>query len=126
MTALGRKTQFRLQTVENAELQSDKLILPASCFKTLCERNIAFPYTFKCQPDIIINTTRSTPPNFIYAGVLEFSAPEASVSVPTWLLDHLGLVSGAWLLVCVQRLPTGVSALFQPSAAVDLDTIKPL
>lgn len=60
------------------------VVMPASALDTLSRLNIMYPMMFRVRAE---RTGRST-----HCGVLEFSAPEGVVYLPSWVLCLPGVV----------------------------------
>lgn len=107
--------------------------MPASALDTLSRLNIVYPMMFRVTSDL---GQRST-----FCGVLEFSAPEGVVYLPSWvsgkapllvalltclqMMRGLGLTAGDLVTLTNVALPVGSYIKIQPQSVDFLDITDP-
>jgi len=91
--------------------EGDKVLLPPSALQSLMQRagEASMP-----QPMLFRLSVAGTQGGGKHVGVLEFSAPEAAVVVPLWLMRQLGAEDGTEMLLETAELPRGTFAKLQP------------
>jgi hypothetical protein len=92
------------------------LVLPSSFFKTLSDKNVSFPYTFK-----VISEQSA---KFCCAGVLEFSADAGIAFASDWFLNQLNVEAGATVQVVSHRVPHGEYVQLEPNVDFDIASSK--
>eukprot|EP01083_Nonionella_stella_P024171 66813_1 len=107
----------------NADCKGDKIKLPQSASERLLSiPNITYPLCFELSVPIsreeILNAMQnglSKPQRkFIHCGVLDFTASEGCVCVPSWIMDNLGVSESCTLTVSNITLPKGRYVRLQP------------
>uniref|UniRef100_A0A0K0ES12 Ubiquitin fusion degradation protein 1 homolog n=1 Tax=Strongyloides stercoralis TaxID=6248 RepID=A0A0K0ES12_STRER len=96
-----------------------KILLPSSTLDYLMRSNIEYPMMFK-----LLNTNdeiqRAT-----HCGVLEFSAEEGKVYLPSWMMEQLLVNDGDLISVEYVQLPKATYAKLQPQSVDFLDITDP-
>lgn len=95
----------------------DKVILPPSALEALTMRHVQYPMSFRLDNPV---TGLS-----IHTGVIEFTAPEGKVYIPSWLMDYLALTEGYMVQVTNVRLPKATFVKLQPHSKTFLDLSNP-
>lgn len=83
-----------------------RVLLPASCLDVLAKLNVAYPLQFEIK-------ARKTGLR-VWAGVLEFVAPEGQVILPRWMFMQLGIEPRETVQVRTAQLRQGVLVKLQP------------
>ncbi|KAL1130875.1 hypothetical protein AAG570_012116 [Ranatra chinensis] len=94
-----------------------KILLPPSILDTLSRLNISYPMLFKLKNPSVDKTT--------HCGVLEFTADEDTICVPTWIMLTLCVNPGELVNVESVSLPTATYTRFQPQCELFLDISNP-
>ena len=87
----------------------DKIVMPASALEELSRMQIQFPMMFEIAHNSDISTKRS------HCSVLEFTAPEGTVYIPSWMMSNLGLdpYGNSVVELTNVSLPKGTSVQFK-------------
>jgi hypothetical protein len=135
-------SSLRIRPISNNNNKGDRIVLPASVLSHLLEKSDRNEQQHSTQnynqdsdddndSDAELDTNTSTntedtttPLTFelrneatgqhTHAGVLEFSAEEDTVQLPTWMLQSLSVVDGDLITIQTKKLPKGTWAQFQP------------
>lgn len=94
-----------------------KVFLPASALEKLTRLHIAYPMIFE-----LINGAKE---KTTHAGVLEFTAEEGKIYLPTWLMNTLLLEAGDLLQIKSTDLPPGSFIKLQAQSTDFLDISDP-
>ncbi|KAK9499630.1 hypothetical protein O3M35_002641 [Rhynocoris fuscipes] len=94
-----------------------KIILPSAVLDFMANQPFQYPMLFK-----LMNPEDS---KLTHCGVLEFVADEGTVYAPSWMLEQLGVESGALVRVESITLPVAVFSRFQPQSSNFLDISNP-
>jgi len=98
------------QTDDPTKLEyGDKIVLPQSALSELSRMNIQFPIMFQITNE---NGTRRSS----HCSVLEFTAPEGTVYLPTWMFRNLDMNPSTKNVVSLRNVPLkkGTFVTFQP------------
>lgn len=101
-------------TVENAPVElnhGDKVILPPSALEQLLQQvgpsgTLPSPLTFELRHPHTAAT--------IHCGVKEFSSPDSTIQLPTWMRESLGLHTQDHVVIKLALLPKGTFARLKP------------
>lgn len=74
---------------------------------------------------ILLEICNETLSKKIYCGVQNFDGPEYMVGIPQWLMENLGIDSGAHVNIRTVSLEKGTFARLQPTESVFLDLDQP-
>uniref|UniRef100_A0A0N5C2H0 Ubiquitin fusion degradation protein 1 homolog n=1 Tax=Strongyloides papillosus TaxID=174720 RepID=A0A0N5C2H0_STREA len=96
-----------------------KILLPSSALDYLMRSNIEYPMMFKLS-NIENEIQRAT-----HCGVLEFSAEEGKVYLPTWMMEQLLVNDGDLISIEYVQLPKATYAKLQPQSVEFLDITDP-
>ncbi|KAJ9698457.1 hypothetical protein PVL29_007509 [Vitis rotundifolia] len=95
----------------------DKIIMPASALDLLTKLEISFPMLFKLKNPASGRVT--------HCGVLEFTAEECTMHLPSWMMENLLLEEGDMVKVKNVSLPAGTYMQLQPHTKNFLDITNP-
>jgi len=84
----------------------NKIVMPTSCFKTLIDLGLEYPFMFE-----IVNCKNK---NKSHCGVIEFSSLEGMGYLPSSMMCNLGLVDGDVIYMCSARIPPGTYLKIKP------------
>jgi ubiquitin fusion degradation protein 1 len=93
------------------------VLMPQSALEVLSRLNISYPMIFKIRNSAIDKET--------FGGVLEFSAAEGIVYLPSWMFRQLGLTTGVQVEVSSTSVPLGIFTKIQPQSPAFLDISDP-
>uniref|UniRef100_A0A0N5CGG6 Ubiquitin fusion degradation protein 1 homolog n=1 Tax=Strongyloides papillosus TaxID=174720 RepID=A0A0N5CGG6_STREA len=96
---------------------SGKIFLPASALDQLMRSNIEYPMMFK-----ISNKETGV---FTHCGVMEFTAEEGKIYLPTWMMQQLSLSIGQIISIKYTSLPRATYAKLQPQSIDFLEISDP-
>lgn len=94
-----------------------KVFMPTSALEQLTRLHITYPMLFE-----LINGAHD---KMTHAGVLEFTAEEGKIYLPSWLMQVLMLEAGDLLQVKSTDLPPGTFTKLQPQSPAFLDITDP-
>ena len=120
----------------NTSSKGDKICLPQSCSDNILNNpNVTYPLCFELSisPSRIdvLNALQNGLPKpqrkYIYAGILEFNAPDNVVLCPPWMMNDLTINDGDKVTICNITLPKGKFVKLRPHNALkDISAKKQL
>jgi len=93
-----------------------KIFLPVSALEHLASLNIVYPMLFQL---------RSGADKTTHCGVLEFIAEEGRVYLPEWMMAHLNVKNGDFLMVKSASIPVGKFVKIEPQSEAFLEISNP-
>jgi ubiquitin fusion degradation protein 1 len=94
-----------------------KVIMPPSALNKLSRLNIAYPMLFE-----LVNEQEDKK---THAGVLEFTAEEGRIYLPTWMMQTLLMQEGSIIKIRNTSLPLGTFVKIQPQSVDFLNIYNP-
>lgn len=93
---------------------SDKILLPPTALEQLLS---SLPFTTDLPQPLTFRITNPGTSHFTHVGVREFSAPESSLGIPSWILESLQLRPQDTVTISIRSLPKATRVKLRPLEA---------
>src|SRR2546423_1228463 len=93
---------------------SDKVLLPPSALEQLLS---SLPFNTDLPQPLTFRITNPQTSHFTHVGVREFSAPESSIGIPSWILESLEIDPQDTITISIRSLPKATRVKLRPLEA---------
>jgi ubiquitin fusion degradation protein 1 len=108
--SINQKTSMSKSRISKLDA-GDKIILPPSALDLLTKFNAQTPFTFVLR-------NKKNDNEIVYAGVIEFTAPEKIVYVPSWMMSILKIQNKTKLFVDSVNIPKATNVVFKVGSII--------